>query len=30
MIRNAWHLYYVLVLTIKAACSGADIALVVP
>ncbi|EGQ7655217.1 DUF3265 domain-containing protein [Vibrio parahaemolyticus] len=29
-IRNAWHLYYALVLVIKVVCSGFCIALLTP
>ncbi|EIM7932908.1 DUF3265 domain-containing protein [Vibrio parahaemolyticus] len=29
-IRNAWHLYYALILVIKAVCSGIGIALLTP
>ncbi|EJQ8030705.1 DUF3265 domain-containing protein [Vibrio parahaemolyticus] len=29
-IRNAWHLYYTLVLVIKVICSGFCIALLTP
>ncbi|USD53568.1 DUF3265 domain-containing protein [Vibrio sp. SCSIO 43155] len=30
MIRNAWHLYYALVLVIKVVCGGIGIALLTP
>ncbi|EJB8586186.1 DUF3265 domain-containing protein [Vibrio parahaemolyticus] len=29
-MRNAWHLYYALVLVIKVVCSGFSIALLTP
>ncbi|EGQ9123380.1 DUF3265 domain-containing protein [Vibrio parahaemolyticus] len=29
-MRNAWHFYYALVLVIKVACGGIDIALLTP
>ncbi|EGQ7655297.1 DUF3265 domain-containing protein [Vibrio parahaemolyticus] len=30
MIRNAWHLYYALILVIKVVCGGFCIALLTP
>nr|WP_299568368.1 DUF3265 domain-containing protein [uncultured Shewanella sp.] len=30
MIRNAWHLYYALVLVFKVACGGFGISLLTP
>nr|WP_079863842.1 DUF3265 domain-containing protein [Vibrio parahaemolyticus] len=30
MIRNAWHLYYALVLVFKVVCGGLSIALLTP